>query len=176
MTIKRYMFLVGLLAVLGVNSGINFSSSFPIGTYSYLGNENYVYSNREAFSTYMHDLGYNTNIIEVFEPNDHYVADYSDLYNKLNINYLDSIIMDKRWSTGNNYSTYALTTGSYKRFEAEYTNGNAVAIGDNLRSEYWYRSQWFPGAMVFVLQEQVNIIIISPQVCGYAKVGLIHPV
>lgn len=145
MAIKRFAILVYLLVALSAIAGVNNSSSFPIGTYSYLGNKNNVYNYRDEYCAFMKDLGFNTNIIEIFSPHTTTVTDYADLYHKLNLNGLDSIIMDKRWSASDTYSTYALSTGSYYRFEAEYTDGNAVIYGDNTLSKYWYRSRGYMG-------------------------------
>jgi hypothetical protein len=145
MTTKQVAVLMYLLLALSTIAGAHYSSSFPIGTYSYLGNKSLVYDYRDEYCVFMKDLGFNTNIIEIFSPHSTTVTDYADLYHKLNLNGLDSIIMDKRWSASDTYSTYALSTGSYYRFEAEYTDGNAVQEDDNVDSKYWYRSSWYKG-------------------------------
>jgi hypothetical protein len=48
------------------------------------------------------------------------------LYQAMNSNSLDAILMDKAWeATGSEarYATTPLSTGSFYRFEAEYKNG-----------------------------------------------------
>jgi len=90
MTTKQSIFVTVLVALVGTIFASSFSSTFPIGTYSYMGNENYVYNNREALCAYMHDLGYNTNIMEIFSPGTLAVTSYSDLYTKLYNNGLDA--------------------------------------------------------------------------------------
>ena len=137
---KYYCMMMVVILVSNVYASV-FSSQYPIGTYSYLGNKNYVYNNRDAFCSYLHDMGYNTSIIEVFSPGGTTVTDYNDLYDKFYDHELDAIVMDKRWDMNNQYSTYALSTGSYHRFEAEYSSGTEVTLGDNLKSRYWYRSR-----------------------------------
>jgi len=46
---KRNITLLVLIILIGTIFASKYSSSFPIGTYSYLGNNNYVYDNREFF-------------------------------------------------------------------------------------------------------------------------------
>ena len=141
---KREITLLLLIILIGTIFASKYSSRFPIGTYSYMGNRNYVYDNREFFIDSMLDLGYNTNIMEVFSSGDSSVSDYSDVFTKMYNDGevgLDAVIMDKRWDSSHYNSTYAYSTGSYQRFEAEYTSGEHVLEGDNLLSQYWYRSR-----------------------------------
>ena len=141
---KREITLLLLIILIGTIFASKYSSRFPIGTYSYMGNRNYVYDNREFFIDSMLDLGYNTNIMEVFSSGDSSVSDYSDVFTKMYNDGevgLDAIIMDKRWDSAHYNSTYAYSTGSYQRFEAEYTSGEHVLEGDNLLRQYWYRSR-----------------------------------
>lgn len=129
---KVYLLLIFL------SSAVCGATAFPLGTYSYLGNKVHVYDNRDDFTSYMQDLGYNTNIIEIFSPNSTAYSSYVDLYEKLSTKGIKAIVMDKRSNEA--HSSYGLSIGSYQRFEAEYKDGEAVNLGDNLVSKYWYRS------------------------------------
>ena len=126
------------LLLIFLSSAVCGATTFPLGTYSYLGNKEHVYDNRDEFTDYMQDLGYNTNIIEIFSPGSAAYSSYDDLYVKLSDKGIKAIVMDKRSNEA--YSSYGLSTGSYQRFEAEYKDGSAVGEGDNLVSKYWYRS------------------------------------
>lgn len=126
-----------LLLIL-LSSAVCKAAIFPLGIYSYLGNKKHVYDNREDFIDYMHDLGYNTNLIEIFSPGSTSYDFYDDLYTKLNDKGIKAIVMDKR--KNEHYPSYGLSTGSYYRFEAEYEDWRAVWTGDDLDSRYWYRS------------------------------------
>lgn len=141
MNTKKYA--ISLLSLLlGVLLlGTTEDPKFPLGTFSYIGNKNHVYDFREDFVDYMSELGYNTNIIELWNPGSSSYSNYEDLYDKLAAKDIDVIIMDKRWDNTNYSNPYPLSMGSYYKFYAVYTDETPVNIDDNYDSQFWYGSR-----------------------------------
>lgn len=103
-------------------------------------------NNLNALSNAMHQLGYNSTIMETFNAS----ADLTPLYSALNADSIDVIISDRSWSnsTGNEkYATTGLTTSSYYKFEAEYEHGSNLSNADITDSQHWYgsRNEDLPG-------------------------------
>jgi len=62
---RRAYRIVPLLLLLCLNLGAKHSDEFMIGTYSYLSNRfPYLVEHRETLSRYMHEMGYNSNLVE----------------------------------------------------------------------------------------------------------------
>ncbi|GAB1468252.1 hypothetical protein MASR2M64_09640 [Candidatus Cloacimonadota bacterium] len=143
---KKALFIFILLSLIGL-AAARYSDQFPLGTYSYLSEKPWFMNNLNALSGAMNQLGYNSTIMETFNPS----ADLTSIYSRLNADSIDVIISDRSWSnTGGNekYATTGLTTSSYYKFEAEYKDGGSVTGTDLTDSQYWYgsRNEDMPGS------------------------------
>ena len=141
---QELIYTAVLIIIASSLPGLNFKD-FPLGCYSYLGNEKYVYDNREDMIDAMHDLGYNSNILEIHSPHTsdtfNAYSDYGDLFTKLSEQNIGFVIMDKRWDIDKQFSTYPLSTSSYYQFEAKYNNDAEIVTGDLQHSEKWYTTR-----------------------------------
>jgi len=138
--------VVFFLLILVVCATARYSDEFPLGTYSYISEKPWFMNNLNALSGAMNQLGYNSTIMETFNP----AADLTTIYSRLNADSIDVIISDRAWrnSSGNEkYATTGLTTSSYYRFEAEYEDGCSVTNTDLTDSQHWYgsRNEDMPG-------------------------------
>lgn len=140
----KKLFMLAIVCIL--LSSVLFSTDYPLGTFSFMGNKEWAYFHRNAFNTYMQQLGYNTSLIELFPttyPNiDGPVSsDLAGVFSSMRDHGLKAAIMDKMYSPSEIGSSYAYTTGSYMKFEAEFSDWTAVDPEDRYRSDYWYGSR-----------------------------------
>lgn len=91
---KKLTFITLFAVVISIMAA-RYSDNFPLGTYSYICDDPWNLSNLSALSSGMHDLGYNTNLIQTYSE----YFNLSDIYASLNDNSLDAILMDKAWSS-----------------------------------------------------------------------------
>lgn len=108
-----------------------------MGVYSHLSEYSNQFMFLDDFSYSMHQLGYNTNVMETISGGPNLNA----IYYSLNNNGIDAIVIDNNPNntTGNEkYSTNRLSAGSYYSFEAEYKDETAVTNDDQIVSQYWY--------------------------------------
>ncbi len=132
-------FILCLLAICLIPLYAFHSEPFPLGTYSYLHNDNRFYSeHRDEMIAYMQDLGFNINIIQTTNSE----SDLSSLLQALDRAKIDAVLTDKQWSNDpkdpRRFSVVALSTSNYQRFEAEFTDSREVKKGDNLEPRFWY--------------------------------------
>lgn len=138
--------LLAIVCLLLISSLCSELAEYPIGTFSFLGNKQWAYDHRDAFNAYMDTLGYNTSIIELFST-DYPAIDgtvstnLAGMFNSMEAHGLKAAVMDKAYSPSTNNSSYAYTTGSYMRFEAEFSDWRAVKPTDIDSSAYWYGSR-----------------------------------
>ncbi len=116
------------------------SDQFLLGTYSYLRNSGNT-AQREALYRQMQALGYNSNLVETFEDN----ADLAAMLKEMDDYGLDAWITDKtgdQASSGKkSFSSYALSTSNFQRFEAEFASEKDVKFGDGMDNQFWYAAR-----------------------------------
>jgi len=127
-------------------SSVLFSADYPLGTFSFMGNKEWAYNHRNAFNSYMQQLGYNTSLIELFSTTYPAIdgpvsSDLAGVFSSMRTHGLNAAIMDKTYSPRETGSSYAYTTGSYIKFEAEFSNWAEIKPGDGSASNYWYGSR-----------------------------------
>lgn len=136
---KTTGFLTILLMILALAPAFaKHSDDFILGTFSYIANSGKPWE-REAMYRKMRDLGYNSNLAETHVDN----ADFDTMMQEMDAWGLDVWITDKTWnpdSTTNNAS-YALSTGNFFRFEAEYADEKELNHGDDWDSSFWYSAR-----------------------------------
>ncbi|MCK9556525.1 MAG: hypothetical protein PHQ78_00775 [Candidatus Cloacimonetes bacterium] len=139
---RRAYRIVPLLLLLCLNLGAKHSDEFMIGTYSYLSNRfPYLVEHRETLSRYMHEMGYNSNLVETKKDD----PDFPALLATLDKHEIDAWIIEKSYSDDpadeRHYAISYMTTSSYQRFEAEYLDENDLHRGDSKDNRFWYASR-----------------------------------
>jgi len=139
---KRFVLISLLVIVLCAQLGAKHSDEFLIGTYSYIRNSfPYYLENRELFSRWMRDMGYNSNIMEtdLQDPDLPGLLEIQDNFG------IDAWVTDRGFeadpSSSQRYAITPLATSSYQRFEAEYYDEREVKPGDGRDSRFWYSSR-----------------------------------
>lgn len=149
--LKYLCLVVALVALSSVVNSITFED-YPIGCYSMMKcgpYKNPYFAYRDSILAIIGRMGYNLVQIENVD------GDYNltDMLNKLNNKQLSAIVEDKYypwpdWSVPNEhynqYSTSALTTCSYLKFEAEYS-GESDVDGGTIDAN-WYCSHYEPSS------------------------------
>lgn len=133
--------LAGLLALMiWVPAAAKHSDQFLLGNYSYLRNSGNPLQ-RDVLYQQMQELGYNSNLVETFEDN----ADLEVMLKDMDKYGLDVWITDRNWNNAANsrssFSSYALSTNNYLRFEAEFTSEKDIKSGDGMDNQYWYAAR-----------------------------------
>jgi hypothetical protein len=134
---KHILFMLISLSILSLSA--YHSDPFPLGTYSFLQNDNRYFSeHRDEFISYMKDLGYNINMIQTTNSD----RDLGSLLSALDAARLDAVLADKCWSNdpsdSRHFSLVPLSTSNYQRFEAEFSDARDVKTGDNQEPRFWY--------------------------------------
>ncbi len=101
---KKALLAFILLILIGYTAA-RYSDQFPLGTYSFLSEKPWFMNNLNALSGAMNQLGYNSTIMETFNP----AADLTSIYSRLNADSIDVIISDRSWSNTGGNEKYATT-------------------------------------------------------------------
>ncbi len=159
---KKTIFIF-VLFTFAVMLSAGFSDQFPMGTYSYLFDSTWNNTHKDVLCSWMDDLGYNTNIMQVFSED---VC--TNLYDTMRNNNLDAIVIDRAWNSSDDrrYATNPVSTGCYYKFEAEFENSEPVTGTDNIDSQYWY------GTRTEFFSEQRNRLGAASSIPGATPYGM----
>jgi len=132
-------FLLGGMLLTCSGLFAKYSDEFLLGNYSYIKDSfPFFHENREILCKEMHELGYNSSVIET----DSKDPDFEGLLGVMDKYGLDAWITDRGWwSDTASLQRFALTplsTSSYLKLEAEYSSEKDVRKGDNQDARFWY--------------------------------------